>query len=307
MASESDAVWAGFDAVSPGSSCSGKFFSSNDPSVEETEVRDRTSLMEVVGTAKRRKAYPKTRKTARMPIEGGTRNYVHYPIALTKHVEYHTSAPNNEAPHITPQIAGFLSHVARLILSGQNTYYRAVEVLYKRNDAEFNEEVYGFTEVVRTTSELTELAHSMSTETIKKLAHAERNIPLNILALSTRDAIAARLRAEGMSPRRAIGEANRRMQERLQYANARSLRNLLQPGARRGISPEKGQMLSEMWREEGQPIEQGKPPVLRTGIVSAFLNRLEAHCAEVAAQKYFDHFVSTTFSAIFSKLDKEAR
>lgn len=189
-------------------------------------------------------------------ITGGRRWTESYPVARTIWDVYHTEdsrlMPSGEGainPSTMIWIGSMLQHVLRT--QAQRIELRFIARVY-RDDGQGGEEAVGIRwhSIPLTRAQAESLRPS--TEQTRALSGG-RKLDAHEEALSVFNALVSRAKAGGLADRRARGVARREMQHALGYANPRSLTNLLQPGARRGVSAEAKARLDALYADLGAP------------------------------------------------------
>ena len=189
-------------------------------------------------------------------ITGGRRWTESYPVARTIWDVYHTEdsrlMPSGEGainPSTMIWIGSMLQHVLRT--QAQRIELRFIARVY-RDDGQGGEEAVGIRwhSIPLTRAQAESLRPS--TEQTRALSGG-RKLDAHEEALSVFNALVSRAKAGGLADRRARGVARREMQHALGYANPRSLTNLLQPGARRGVSPDAKARLDALYADLGAP------------------------------------------------------
>lgn len=188
-------------------------------------------------------------------VTGGRRWTERYPVAKTIWDVYHTERPDllpTEEGFIPPAsliwIGTMLQHVMRT--QAQRIEIRFIARVFRESDGKLQDLGIRYLSVPLTRAEAQSLRPS--TEAARRLSQG-RKIDAHDEARAVFEALVANLKAGGMADRRARGAARREMQQALGYANPRSLTNLLQPGARRGVSAQVKERLDALYDRLGAP------------------------------------------------------
>lgn len=200
----------------------------------------------------------------RARVRDGLRWTEYYPVAKTTWDVYstHVHTPD-EYGYIPPELVIWLSAMTALLarrpISPQHCEVRFIANVRVKSGGGF-QMLTRFVQVPATLRELQTL--TVSTEAQRR-AVGGRKIDAHAEALGTYEALIGRLRAQGLTDRAARGHAQRIMADALGFRDTRSVRNLLQPGARRGMSTTSKARLDALFEGLGRPSAEPRIPPYR--------------------------------------------
>ena len=194
---------------------------------------------------------PKARVVSKGRIENGSYVVTRHPSVQTEHHKYTSKDKNvilTAKGHFKPLTAPWLTYAASLV-KPMNPIVTHIIVEYEALEADTWVKS-GITYVIPD-SVFPGPSSRFSSEKARLYRRYRHGVPGDVsehdMAVQVSDYLSGQYRTQGLSPAKALSASRKELQNLLGFKDARSLRNILQPGGRRNLSPEKHTILQNLY------------------------------------------------------------